>query len=122
VINTSIRFNKENNNIKMSSIRMAIIKIIIFISKMCFYVLFIIFNMLWCMTSTTQTTFTTVMITYTFILFAIIFTFLFFLPRTIIPLLMIKCLFEIFFMIMSTIMILSMTTTTTKATTMTIKI
>ena len=122
MINTSIRFNKENNNIKMSSIRMAIIKIIIFISKMCFYVLFIIFNMLWCMTSTTQTTFTTVMITYTFILFAIIFTFLFFLPRTIIPLLMIKCLFEIFFMIMSTIMILSMTTTTTKATTMTIKI
>jgi len=39
---------------KMSSIQMAMIKITIFISNMCFYVLLIIFNMLWCMTSTTH--------------------------------------------------------------------
>ena len=39
VINAFILFNKEHNNIKMSDIHMAIIKNIIFINKMCFYVL-----------------------------------------------------------------------------------
>jgi len=79
VINASIWFNKENNNIKMSNIHMAIIRITItiFISKVCFYVLLIICKMLWCMISTTQMAFTIVMIIYTFILFANIFTFFF---------------------------------------------
>ena len=39
MINVSICFSKENNNIKMSNIHMTIIRITIFISKMCFYVL-----------------------------------------------------------------------------------
>jgi len=77
VINDSIWFGKEDNNIKMSIIHMSIIKITIFINKVYFYVLLIICRMLWYTTSTTQMTFTIVMIIYTFILFANIFTFLF---------------------------------------------
>jgi len=106
----------------MISIHMAIIRITIFINKVCFYVLLIIFKMLWCTTSITHMVFTIVMIIYTFILVVINLIFFFFLFYTIVPLLMIKFLFEIFFMTMSTIMIPSMTTTITKATTMTMKI
>jgi len=67
VVNASIWFSKENNNIKISSIHMAVIRIIIFISKMCFYLL-IIFKMLWHTTSITQMAFTFVMIIYILIL------------------------------------------------------
>ena len=104
VINASIWFNKENNNIKMSNIHMAIIRITItiFISKVCFYVLLIICKMLWCMISTTQMAFTIVMIIYVFfILFANIFTFFFSLFHIIVPLLVTKCVFEISFITMS---------------------
>jgi len=71
VINASICFSKENNNIKMSSIHMAIIRITIFIRKMYFYVLLIICKMLWCTINTTQMAFTIVMIIYTFIFLSI---------------------------------------------------
>jgi len=78
------------------------------------------FNMLWCMTITTQMTFTITMITnYIFILFVIIFIFSF-------PFytLLFHFWFENFFMIMSTTMTSSTTPTTTtiKGTTMTMKI
>jgi len=94
----------------MSSIHIAIIIITIFISKVCFYVLFIICKMLWCTTSTTQMAFTTVMIIYIFILFVNIFilfvnifTFSFSLSHIIVPLLVKKCVFEISFITMSKI-------------------
>ena len=53
----------------MSNIHMAIIRITIFISEVCFYVLLIICKMLWFTTSTTQMAFTTVTIINTSILF-----------------------------------------------------
>jgi len=79
---------------------MAMIRITIFISKVYFYVLFIICKILWCTKNTTQMVFTIVMIIYTFILFANIFTFFFSLFHIILPLLVTKCVFEIFFIAM----------------------
>jgi len=67
------------------------------------------FKMFWCMTSTTQMAFTTIMITYILILFIIIFTFFFSLFHIIVPFFFIKCVFQISFMTMSIIII-----TTTK--------
>jgi len=43
VVGASIWFSKENNNIKMRSIHIIIIRITIFINKVCFYVLLLIF-------------------------------------------------------------------------------
>jgi len=87
---------KKINNIKMSNIHMVIIRITIFISKVCSYVLFIICKMFWCTTNITQMAFTTVMIIYTFILFVNIFTFSFSLFHIIMPLLVTKCVIENF--------------------------
>jgi len=80
---------------------MAIIRITIFISKVYFYVFVIICKILLCMTSTTQVAFIIVMIIYIFILFSNIFTFFFFLFHIIMPLLVTKCVFKIFFITMS---------------------
>ena len=57
----------------------------------------------WCMKSTTQMAFPIVMIIYTFILFANIFTFFFSFVHIILPLLVTKCIFEISFITMSII-------------------
>jgi len=85
----------------MRDIHMAKIKIIIFINTRCVSIFFsLFFLILWCKTSTTQMAFTTAMINYIFILFVIVFIFFYYLLRTIVPFLMTKYLFEIFFMTM----------------------
>ena len=105
-----------------SGIHMAIIEITISIKNYVSMFSFLFFKMLWCMTSTTQLAFYHRNDNLYFYLMCHYFRLFYSFFHIIVPFLVIKCLFENSFMIMSITMIPTTTTTTTNATTMTMKI